>query len=145
MAMLEIDDFNQDEFHQRLRQKDEEITQIKSTLIDLQARAAILREATTSQAAMVIFVKKNKGWLRSIGKELYNLSPADKKVFVEALVPGKIEIVRGEDGGQSWSVDFRIVFNPAAFERLASEGKIKGLIPNGKYPPHPAPAGPPTG
>ncbi len=77
--------------------------------------------------------------------ELDGLSPADKKVFVEGLIPGKIEIVKREYEAQAWSIRFGLVFDRAIFERLASEGKSNGLFSNGQDSSHSAAASQPAG
>jgi len=136
-SLLEADDFYQEEFHAKLRENDEGIARVSARLLEIQDRIATLIEAKNNEHEFVEFVRGNSDWLRSIRNELFHLSPDDKKRFVESLVDGKIRVSMGllEEGqeGPEWFMEetYRLSFNQAIFERLASEGKISGLDLNG--------------
>ena len=132
IALLDGEDFNQEDFRHKLFSLNEEITTLKASLEDNEAKIKILQENRDSHAEFLDFIEHNREWLAGVVEELSNLCPADKKVFVESLVPGKITVAKGwEPGSPPWTVDFRIVFNQAVFERLASEGKLTLLPKNG--------------
>jgi hypothetical protein len=68
-------------------------------------------------------------------ENLNNLSPEDKKLLVESLVPGKIPVwwvtLEEFETGPEWGLGaFPWSFNTAIFERLIAEGKLMGLTKN---------------
>jgi DNA invertase Pin-like site-specific DNA recombinase len=138
-SLLEVDDFYQEEFYAKMRENDEGIARVSARLLEIQDRITTLIEAKNNEHEFVEFVRGNSDWLRSIQEELFRLSPDDKKRFIESLVDGKIRVSMGllEEGqeGPEWFMEenYRLSFNQAIFERLASEGKISGLDLNGSH------------
>jgi DNA invertase Pin-like site-specific DNA recombinase len=147
MGLLEHDDYDQEDFRQKLAQVNEEIITITAAMSDDQTKIEALREAKANNEAFVEFARSNQSWLAGLREDLNNLAPDDKKLLVESLVPGKIMVWRAvlEDfeSGPEWGLgNFPFSFNSAIFERLASEGKLKGLDKNdpnhpGAPRPHP--------
>ncbi len=119
LSLLEGEDFNHEEFRQKLAQVNNDITTIKAGIIDIQAIIKTIQENKNSSAEFMDFVTNNREWLVGIVEQLTALSPQDKKSFVESLIPGLITVGIGYKKGSPPSVDFKIVFNKTIFERLA--------------------------
>jgi hypothetical protein len=135
LALLECNDHDQEDFRQKLAKVNEEIITIKAAMEDDQAKIGALREAKANNEAFVEFARSNQSWRAGLREDLNNLAPEDKKLLVESLVPGKIGVWRLnlEDGesGPEWGIgNFPFSFNQSIFERLSSEGKLKGLDKN---------------
>jgi hypothetical protein len=136
--LLEMDDFDRDEFHLQLIRTDDEILRLKSLLADIQGKIENLRESKANNEAFVEFIRGNQEWLSGIRQELQDLSPEDKKRFVESLVEGKIKVFRvwpcEEEGekGPGWAQNWIFSFNRAIFDNLTAEGKLSYLTKNGR-------------
>lgn len=136
MGLLESDDdFDAAEFRQRLTRVKTEIITVNAAIEGTKAKIQSLKEARANNEEFVDFVKNNREWLSARREELVNLAPEDKKLLTESLVPGKIPVwlCNPEEGeaGPQWGLGyFPFSFNPAIFERLASEGKLRGLTKN---------------
>jgi DNA invertase Pin-like site-specific DNA recombinase len=136
IALLESEEYDQEDFRQKLAKLNDEIITIKSSVMDNQVKIETLNEAKANSAAFVEFVRGNQEWLASIREELNALSPMDKKRLVESLIDGKIAVWLGRlepgETGPEWAIgNFKFSFNQAIFETLASEGKLPIFNKNG--------------
>ena len=108
MGLLEHDDYDQEDFRQKLAQVNEEIITITAAMSDDQTKIEALREAKANNEAFVEFARSNQSWLAGLREDLNNLAPDDKKLLVESLVPGKIMVWRAvlEDfeSGPEWAL-----------------------------------------
>ncbi|MFZ5451849.1 MAG: recombinase family protein [Thermodesulfobacteriota bacterium] len=135
MGLLESPDFDPEDFRLKLLKTNEDIITVKATISNDLAKITSLQEAKANRKEFVEFAMNNQKWLANLRDELNALSRDDKKLLVESLVPDRIGVwsVNLEDGesGPEWGLgNFPFAFNQAIFERLSSEGKLKGLTKN---------------
>ena len=111
---------------ERLKILDREIIEIESIIDDTQDKLNDLIDLMQNSQQLKEFATSNADKIYELQVSLYNLSPKDKKIFIESLVPGKIRVWNGEpeETGPWQMKGFRVVFNRAIFDHLALEKKI---------------------
>jgi site-specific DNA recombinase len=142
LVLLEADDFNQEDFSNKLRETNDSILSVKARLAESKEQISGILDAKNKASAFLEFIRNKGQWLRGVQEELEALAPQDKKRLVESLVDGKITVYDAScdegwhEGLRAWQMDsFGINFNALIFEELANEGKISELNQDGSHQP----------
>ncbi|HEY5510604.1 MAG TPA: recombinase family protein [Prolixibacteraceae bacterium] len=130
--MLDVEDLDENELHEKLRKNQDQILTVKGNLSDFQGKLDDLKGMEAKQKEIIEFYEKNKNHYASLRKEISNLAPLDRKTLVESMLQGPIRIDHQadseEDGPGGVQADYKLQFNPQIIERFIDEGKIKQSV-----------------
>jgi site-specific DNA recombinase len=125
---LEKDRFLEQDFLEKQAEFKNEMLRIEGQLSEIAEKLQAVQQAKANDRRIHDFLRNKRGMLQGLYKELDNLSSQDKKVYIEGMIDGNVEVGRGaseEDG--PWTLHIWPRLNPSVIERLIREGKVVSL------------------
>jgi hypothetical protein len=89
-----------------------------------------LKKQRNNTSGLIDFFRNNHELLKSVGEEIFDLSPTDKQRLIEAMLSDKIADMSGVAGeAEFWGVYPSFTFNINILQTLSEEGKLDSINP----------------
>lgn len=135
--LLQYDNADTNEIHQKLRKNKDELINIESSLTKLQEQLSSLEGIHIQEEKFAEFIKHNRDHLKSLREDIRNLDMKDRKLLVESMLLEKVVVDYQEDdeteGPGGPIADFKMRGNTDIIQRFVEEGKISKLNKNSSF------------
>jgi DNA repair exonuclease SbcCD ATPase subunit len=137
--LLEMEGADLDELHSKLQENRDHILTMEANLKESQDRLIEFEESAKRENEIKEFLENNKSYLRQLRHDIRELPLSDRKLLVESMLNGPIEVSYQDDseldGPGGFNAFFNLRYNPDIIQRFIEEGKIQQLRQNGRKPP----------
>jgi len=134
--LLEEDETNLVDLHDRLRMNQDEILALTGNLNEKKLQYQELVSLSERKKDVANFLRNNKNLFRQMRKDIHKLNPKDRQLLVESMLIDKVTVNYQDDneldGPGGSECDYNLRWNPEILQRFVEEGKITRLDNNSK-------------
>jgi len=119
----------------RLQKSQDEILSLESKINNTKLEYMDLQKLAEKKEEALNFLSNHKYKIRTLIKDIYELSADDRKILLESMLTEKVFVHYEEDseefGPGGVNLDYKLKWNPVLLQTFMNEGKITNLNQNG--------------